>query len=165
MSIRYEAVKYYSGNTGGDTPSEQVNGFADPAHYDTEKSPIATPGSTYVPSGSKQDLQALAAGQNTLQNVIGAVGQGLVPTASSFLGGALAGSGAYTQNILQNLAPALAGGTIDAAKQAAGALGGLFFPTPPSAISGAGALLEDTGAGTTTNSFNQTVNTDLESGP
>lgn len=134
MNIRYEAVKYYSGNIGGDTPSEQVTNFADPAHYDTEKSPIASPGSTYVPSGSKQDLQALAVGNNTLQNVIGAVGQGLVPTASAFLGGALAGSGAFTQNALENLAPALAGGSIEAARQAAGAVGGFFWPTPPAPL-------------------------------
>jgi len=63
--------------------------------------------------------------------VIGAVGQGLVPTASAFLGGALAGSGAYTQQILGGLAPALAGGSMAAAKQAAGALGGFLFPQGP----------------------------------
>jgi hypothetical protein len=115
MGIRYESVKYYSGDVGGAQPSETVTGFADPSHYDVEKSPIAKPGSTGVPNpqGSKQDLQALAVGQNTLQNVIGAVGQGLVPTASAFLGGALAGSGTYTQQILENLAPALAGKTGD----------------------------------------------------
>jgi hypothetical protein len=138
MSIKYENVKYYSGAVGGATPSDPVTGFADPSHYDVAKSPIAVPGSTNTvmtqgtikpsPSGSKQDLQALAQGQNTLQNVIGAVGQGLVPTASAFLGGALAGSGAYTQQILSGLAPALAGGTIEAARQAAGAVGGFLFP-------------------------------------
>jgi hypothetical protein len=133
MSIKYENVKYYSGDIGGAQPSDPVTGFADPSHYDTTTSPIASPGSTGIPNpaGSKQDLQALASGQNTLQNVIGAVGQGLVPTASAFLGGALAGSGAYTQNILQNLAPALAGGSIDAARQAAGAVGGFLFPVGP----------------------------------
>jgi hypothetical protein len=135
MSIRYENVKYYSGAVGGAQPSEQVTGFADPSHYDTRISPIAVPGSNNTvmtqgtiklsPQGDKQDLQALASGQNTLQNVIGAVGQGLVPVASSFLGGALAGSGAYTQNILQNLAPALAGSTPAAAQQ------GPFFPLGP----------------------------------
>ena len=131
MSIKYENVKYYSGDIGGDQPSDPVTGFADPAHYDTTTSPIASPGSTGIPNpaGSKQDLQALASGQNTLQNVIGAVGQGLVPTASAFLGGALAGSGTYTQQILSGLAPALAGGTVDAARQATGALGGFLFPT------------------------------------
>ena len=124
MTIKYENVKYYSGDIGGANPSEPVTGFADTNHYDTTKSPIASDGSWNIPNpaGSKQDLQALASGQNTLQNVIGAVGQSLVPVASSFLGGALAGSGAYTQNILQNLAPALAGGTPAAARS------GPFFP-------------------------------------
>ena len=132
MSIKYENVKYYSGDIGGLHPSEPVTTFSDPSHYDTLTSPIARPGSTGIPnpSGTKQDLQAGAQAQNTLQNVLGAVGQGLVPTASAFLGGALAGSGAYTQQILGGLAPALAGGSIDAAKQAAGALGGFLFPTP-----------------------------------
>jgi hypothetical protein len=127
MTIKYENVKYYSGDIGGANPSNPVTGFADTNHYDTTKSPIASNGSWNVPNpaGSKQDLQALASGQNTLQNVIGAVGQSLVPTASAFLSGQLAGSGAYTQNILQNLAPALAGGT-PAAAQA-----GPFFPLGP----------------------------------
>jgi hypothetical protein len=139
MSIKYENVKYYSGAVGGATPSDPVTGFADPSHYDVAKSPIAVPGSTNTatvqgtikpsPTGSKQDLQALSQGQNTLQNVIGAVGQGLVPTGSALLG-SLAGSGAYTQQILGGLAPALAGGTPAAARQAAGALGGFLFPTP-----------------------------------
>jgi hypothetical protein len=175
MSIRYENVKYYSGAIGGDTPSDPVTGFADPAHYDINKSPIAVPGSTNTvmtqgtirttTQGDKQDLQALSTGQNTLQNVIGAVGQGLVPTASAFAGAALAGSGAYTQQILGGLAPALAGGSIEAAKKAAGAFGGFLFPTPePSAITGAAALTQDTGDGTTINSFGQTVNNDLAGG-
>jgi hypothetical protein len=126
---------------GGAQPSDPVTGFADPSHYDVVPSPIAVPGSTATvesqgtirpsPNGSKQDLQSLSQGQNTLQNVLGAVGQGLVPLASSFLGGALAGSGAYTQQILQNLAPALAGGTPGAAQQAAGAVGGFLFPMGP----------------------------------
>jgi hypothetical protein len=144
MTIKYEAVKYYSGAVGGATPSDPVAGFADPAYYDVAKSPIAVPGSTNTvmtqgtikPSatGSKQDLQALATGQNTLRNVIGAVGQGLVPTASAFLGAALAGSGTYTQQILGGLAPAIAGGSPEAARQASGAVGGFLFPTPANPV-------------------------------
>jgi hypothetical protein len=175
MSIRYENVKYYSGAIGGAQPSDPVTGFAREGQYDVVPSPIAVPGSTATveiqgtvrpsPNGSKQDLQALATGQNTLQNVIGAVGQGLVPTASAFAGAALAGSGAFTQGLLSGLAPALAGGSIEAARQAAGAIGGFFFPAPePSALTGAGALLEDTGSGTTTNSFGQEINNDLAGG-
>ena len=81
----------------------------------------------HSPTGDKQDLQANS--QGGLKNVLGAVGQGLVPTASAFLGGQLVGSGAYTQQILGGLAPALAFGTVDAARQATGALGGFLFPT------------------------------------
>ena len=135
MSIRYENVKYYSGAVGGAQPSDPVTGFADPSHYDTNISPIAVPGSNNTvmtqgtirgsANGDKQDLQALSTGQNTLQNVLGAVGQGLVPMASTFLGSALAGTGALTQGLLSNFAPALAGGTPFAAKA------GPFFPTPP----------------------------------
>jgi hypothetical protein len=133
MTIKYEAVKYYSGDIGGNQPSEQVTGFADPAHYDTNISAIARPGSNNQPggaSGNKQDLQALAQGQNTLQNVIGAVGQGLVPTAAAFAGAALAGSGTFAQGILSQFAPTMAGGSIESARQAAGAVGSFFTPTP-----------------------------------
>jgi len=137
MTIKYEAVKYYSGNIGGDTPSEAVPGFADPSHYDTTKSPIAAPGSTYIPQTNVQDLQALNTGQNTLQNVLGAVGQGLVPTAAGFLGSALAGpADSLSQRMLSAFAPNLAGGTPEASGQAATSSaptsrGGFFFPTPP----------------------------------
>jgi hypothetical protein len=141
MSIRYEAVKYYSGNIGGNTPSGQVNGFADPAHYDTEKSPIAVPGSTYSPAPFKQDLQALAQGQNTLQNLIGAVGQALVPTASAFLGGQLAGSGAYTQQIVGGLAPAIAASIPQAA------VAGPYFPVGDQISAGISPVSPQTPAG------------------
>ena len=176
MTIKYETVKYYSGDIGGATPSSTVPGFADPAHYDTKKSPIAPPGSTdqvvqggslvSVPNGMKQDLQALAVGKNTLQNVLGAVGQGLVPGAAGLLGtalGGLGGAGSVSQGLLSAFAPAMAGGTPEAASALLGKIGGLFIPTP-SAISGAGVLTEDTGAGTTTNSFGQTVNNDTAEG-
>lgn len=132
MTIKYEAVKYYSGNIGGATPSEDVPGFADPAHYDTTKSPIAPPGSTYVPEGSVQDLQALNSGQNTLQNVIGAVGQGLVPALGAFLGSSLAGpADSLSQRLLSNFAPTLADGTPFANRQSPNTVGGFLFPTPP----------------------------------
>ena len=147
MSIRYENVKYYSGAVGGAQPSDPVTGFADPSHYDTNVSPIAVPGSNNTvmtqgtirtsATGDKQDLQALSTGQNTLQNVIGAVGLGLVPMASTFLSGALAGSGALTQGLLANFAPALAGGTPQAAQQAQNSAGGQLFPMPPAPLAGA----------------------------
>ena len=140
MSIRYENVKYYSGAVGGAHPSESVTGFADPAHYDTVSSSITAPGSNNTVqtqgtirssvSGDKQDLQALATGQNTLQNVIGAVGQALVPTAASFLNGALAGSGALTQKLVAGAVGAAAGGVPGAVSAVINAQGGQIFPTP-----------------------------------
>ena len=133
MTINYETVKYYSGDIGGNTPSDTVPGFADPSHYDTTKSPIAPAGSTYVPSASKQDLQALATGKNSLQNALSAVGVGLVPALSGLLGGALEDSGSTTQSLLAGFAPAMAGGTKEAASQIANNLGGWLFATPDGA--------------------------------
>jgi hypothetical protein len=140
MSIRYENVKYYSGAVGGAQPSSPVTGFADPANYDVQPSPIAVPGSTATvesqgsirpsPTGSKQDLQALAVGQNTLQNVLGAVGQGLVPVASSFLGGALAGSGALGATLVTGLGIAAGIGVPGSIGQLPNGSGGMNFPTP-----------------------------------
>jgi hypothetical protein len=142
MSIRYENVKYYSGAVGGATPSDPVTGFADPSHYDVVKSPIARPGSTATvekggfdifpsPNGNKQDLQANS--QGGLKNVLGAVGQALVPTAASFLNGALAGSGALTQGLVAGLAGAAAGGLPGAVQAVANSQGGQLFPTPAGA--------------------------------
>ena len=140
MSIRYENVKYYSGAVGGATPSPQVTGFADPANYDVVNSPIARPGSTDTvesqgtirpsPNGNKQDLQALATGQNTLQNVLGAVGQALVPTASSFLSGQLAGSGALGAALVTGLGVAAGIGVPGSIGQLPNGAGGMNFPTP-----------------------------------
>jgi hypothetical protein len=140
MSIRYEAVKYYSGAIGGEQPSGPVPGFADPAHYDTQISPIAVPGSNNqveaqgtlrsVPQGNKQDLQALSSGQNTLQNVIGAVGQSLVPTAAGFLNSALAGSGALGGAIASGIGIAAGIGIPTSIGQVVNGPGGQLFPTP-----------------------------------
>lgn len=46
MTIDYETVKYYSGAISASRPDVNVRGFADPAHYDTTRSPIAREGST-----------------------------------------------------------------------------------------------------------------------
>jgi hypothetical protein len=55
MTIKYETVKYYSGavgsgstlQSGARTDSDtNIKNFADPARYDTVRSPIARPGST-----------------------------------------------------------------------------------------------------------------------
>jgi len=46
MTIAYETVKYYTGAIGSQRPDVNVQGFADPAHYDTTVSSLARPGST-----------------------------------------------------------------------------------------------------------------------
>jgi hypothetical protein len=135
MSIRYENVKYYSGAVGGAQPSDQVIGFADDTYYDTVKSPIAKPGSTATvngdqlsPTGSKQDLQANS--QGGLTNVLGAVGQALVPSAASFLNGQLAGSGALGAALVTGLGVAAGIGVPGSIGQLPNGAGGMNFPTP-----------------------------------
>jgi hypothetical protein len=83
MTIRYETVKYGQGAIGGQTPSNTVVGFADPAHYDTVKSKLARPGATATVfgqgglvdaiTGTYDDLALLASGRGGVQNVIGAI--------------------------------------------------------------------------------------------
>ena len=46
MTINYETVKYYTGAIGSQRPDVNVQGFADPSHYDTTVSSLARPGST-----------------------------------------------------------------------------------------------------------------------
>jgi hypothetical protein len=57
ISIQYETVKYYSGAIGETRPDTNVEGFADPAAYDT------TPSSLSRPSG-----QASVIGQGSILN-------------------------------------------------------------------------------------------------
>lgn len=58
MTVQYETVKYYQGDIGASRPDTNVQGFADPAHYDTTPSPIARPGSTSTVFGQGGILDA-----------------------------------------------------------------------------------------------------------
>lgn len=58
MTVLYETVKYYSGAVGRSRPDTNVQGFADPAHYDTRPSPIARPGATQTIFGQGGLLDA-----------------------------------------------------------------------------------------------------------
>jgi len=58
MTIAYETVKYYSGAVGNQRPDINVQGFADPAHYDQTVSPISRPGSTATVFGQGGLLDA-----------------------------------------------------------------------------------------------------------
>lgn len=142
MSIRYENVKYYSGAVGGAQPSDPVTGFANPTHYDTISSDITKPGSNNTVTvqgqikgsvqGSKQDLQALSTGQNTLQNVLGAVGQALIPGATNILTGAVGPSGVLALGVAATagLSIAAQNATKASARAVTNNSGGVNFPTP-----------------------------------
>jgi hypothetical protein len=58
MTIAYETVKYYEGAIGQARPDTNVQGFADPAHYDTRLSPIARPGANATVFGQGGLLDA-----------------------------------------------------------------------------------------------------------
>lgn len=60
MTIAYETVKYYSGAISASRPDVNVQGFADPAHYDTTRSPIAREGSNATIFGQAGALDTAA---------------------------------------------------------------------------------------------------------
>ena len=138
MEIRYEAVKYYVGAVGGQTPSATVPGFADPAHYDLLRSNLARAGSTQTvfgqgglvdaAAGIIEDLNALASGQGSLNNVVGAVQQAgaaynTFKNKSISSIAKLDAKNAFNQYVNQGLA----GDTRAVLNKA----NGVFFPKPP----------------------------------
>ena len=176
MSFEYESVKYFMGDIGSNQPSNSVSGFADNAHYDTKSSSITTPygretvysgsGVVSAVSGTVQDLNNTTAGLSGLQNVLGGV-----QTAGTLLN-TLTNSSLSQQlgvgQLINGGLNSLSGSATNALGTVAGKLwstasqlGGSYIP---SAQSGAGALTQDTGAGTTTNTFGQTVNNDTQLG-
>ena len=76
MTIAYETVKYYSGAIGNQRPDINVQGFADPAHYDQTRSPISRPGSTSTVFGQGGLLDAGGGILEDLQSggLLGAIG-------------------------------------------------------------------------------------------
>lgn len=75
MSIKYESVKYYDGALNGRNPGQVVEGFGDPATYDTELSPIARPGTNRTVFGQGGLVDSGIGILNDLSNgnVLGAV--------------------------------------------------------------------------------------------
>lgn len=135
MTFEYESVKYYQGNIGGAQASNSVQGFADPAYYDTQSSGITTPiGRNTVYSdgsivdateGSVVDLTLSTAGLGGLSEVLGAVQQaGVIYNVFA--------NNAITSQFAPGLQGALNGtaeGSLPGAvRQATGAAGGFFFP-------------------------------------
>jgi len=76
MTIAYETVKYYSGAVGNQRPDTNVQGFADPAHYDQTLSPISRPGSRSTVFGQGGLLDAGGGILEDLQSggVLGLIG-------------------------------------------------------------------------------------------
>ena len=76
MQLSYETVKYYTGAIGSQRPDINVQGFADPAHYDTTLSPISRPGSNATIMGQGGLLDAGAGILQDLQSggPLGAIG-------------------------------------------------------------------------------------------
>lgn len=81
MTLEYETVKYYSGSMSGKNPDTFVKGFADPANYDTVKSPLARPGSTSSIFGQAGVLDAATDVVGSISDLINGKGN-----ASSVLG-------------------------------------------------------------------------------
>ena len=138
MTIRYETVKYYSGAVGGAHPSNTVNGFADPAHYDTRRSALARPGSTATVFGQGglidagigilEDLESLASGRGGLQNVIGAV-QKAGTAYETFKDKNI--RSIVNQEVKQGAQDILKSTLPGATRQVLNSANGMIFPTPP----------------------------------
>ena len=136
MTIKYETVKYYSGATGGTYPSNSVQGFAYPEHYDMLRSSLSRPGSTQTVfgqgglldalSGSVEDLQALASGQGGLAEVLGLV-QKAGASYNTFKDKSIASIANYDARLAaQQVAQQALPGWM---KQAMNGQGGQIFPT------------------------------------
>jgi len=131
MTIAYETVKYYSGAIGSSRPDTNVQGFADPAHYDTTLSPISRAGSNSTVFGQGGLLDA---GQGILQDlesggVLGLIGaaQKASTAYNTFKGKnlksmALSEATAIGQKVLVGELPG-------ATRAVANKLDGWFFPT------------------------------------
>jgi hypothetical protein len=153
MTIRYETVKYYSGAIGRARPDTNAVGFADPAYYDTIRSSISRVGANQtvlgqgglidagvgiiedLSSGSVAGLlgavQKAGTAYNTFKdkNIRSIVNRDLVTSRDAVLRNSLPGAvrGVIGQ---PNTPGASAAGIVNPALQQ-GALGGIFFPTPP----------------------------------
>jgi hypothetical protein len=134
MTLAYETVKYYTGAVGKQRPDTNVEGFADPAHYDTTLSPISRPGSNSTVFGQGGLLDAGGGILQDLQSggLLGAIGavQKAGAVKNTFKGKNLS-------SIAKSEAVALGGQAVigaipGAVKSLPGRGNGMFFPTPQS---------------------------------
>ncbi len=132
MTLAYETVKYYSGAIGSQRPDINVQGFADPAHYDTEPSPLARPGSTNTVFGQGGLLDAGAGILQDLQSggplgILGAV-QKAGTTYNTFKGKSLKSTVISEATALGT--QAIKGSIPGAVRQVLNRGTGMVFPTP-----------------------------------
>jgi hypothetical protein len=134
MTIAYETVKYYSGAVGNQRPDLNVQGFADPAHYDQTLSPISRPGSRATVFGQGGLLDAGGGILEDLQSggplgVIGALQK--AGTAVNTFKGKNIKSLAVNETVALGVG-ALTGAIPGAVKSLQGRPNGMVFPTPQS---------------------------------
>jgi hypothetical protein len=132
MTIAYETVKYYSGAVGNQRPDTNVQGFADPAHYDQTRSPISRPGSTSTVFGQGGLLDAGGGILQDLQSggVLGLIGaaQKAGTAYNTFKGKNIASSAISEATALGT--NAIRGSLPGAVRSVQGRSTGMFFPTP-----------------------------------
>jgi hypothetical protein len=132
MTIAYETVKYYAGAVGQVRPDQNIQGFADPTHYDQTLSPISRPGSRANFMGQGGLLDAAGGILEDLQSggplgVIGAI-QKAGTTYNTFKGKdikslAVNETVALGTSVVQGAVPA-------AMRQIPGRANGMYYPTP-----------------------------------
>jgi hypothetical protein len=132
MTINYETVKYYEGAIGASRPDTNVQGFADPSHYDTRLSPIARPGANQTIFGQGGLLDAGLGVLSDLQS--GTVG-GLIGAAQTAARTYNTFKGADLKSISKSEAIALGRNTIigaipGAVRPVLNRPTGIFIPTP-----------------------------------
>jgi hypothetical protein len=133
MTVNYETVKYYEGAIGRSRPDTNVQGFADPSHYDTTLSPIARPGGNSTIFGQGGLLDAGLGIINDLQS--GTVGGliGATQTAARTYGTL---KNADLKAVAKSEAIAIGTNTIiqaipGATRPVLNRPTGVFIPTPP----------------------------------
>jgi len=134
MTIAYETVKYYSGAIGNQRPDINVQGFADPAHYDQTRSPISRPGSTSTVFGQGGLLDAGGGILEDLQSggLLGAIGAvQKAGTAYNTFKGKNIKSIAVNETTALGV-KAIQGSIPGAVRSVQGRPNGMFFPTPQS---------------------------------
>jgi hypothetical protein len=131
MTIAYETVKYYSGAIGNQRPDTNVQGFADPAHYDQTRSPISRPGSTSTVFGQGGLLDAAGGILQDLQSggLLGAIGAAQkAGTAYNTFKGKNIASIAKSEAVAQGV-KSIQGAIPGAIRSVPGRSNGMYFPT------------------------------------